>query len=52
MTNFQSAILILCNLCEINGLDELRCGEPIKHAELENATAKLELGRVVLICQE
>jgi len=24
MTNYQSAILILCNLAEINGLDELR----------------------------
>jgi len=24
MTDFQAAILILCNLCEINGLDELR----------------------------
>jgi len=24
MTDFQATILILCNLCEINGLDELR----------------------------
>jgi len=24
MTDYQTAILILCNLCEINGLDELR----------------------------
>jgi len=24
MTDYQATILILCNLCEINGLDELR----------------------------
>jgi len=37
---------------EINNLICFRCGEPIKHAKLENATARLELGRVVLIYQE
>jgi len=37
---------------EINNLICSQCDKPIKHAALENATVKLEMGVVLIYCEE